>query len=262
MEKVQKNSNVRMLACLLDGDDIVQSDYRFLVDGSLVKYVITAPGTFLNDHEGRAFEPILLGNLFPQFPAGDWNNGHVARDPATGEPSFVKTEIFNDLEFTQRERLRQRVHVSTHPNINGGKPALVKFAVWPWEIDYVEAEAAAYQWLQNSKVSPKFLGHVTEGKDGRVIGFVTEFIEGARPAEPMDIEGCEKALKKLHRLGIKIGDTNKFNFLVRDGQDIIIVDLETAKQGCSPEELEEEIKGLKACLEDTSFLGGEYVVEE
>ncbi|KAF5965526.1 hypothetical protein FBULB1_12173 [Fusarium bulbicola] len=224
----------------------------------------------------RAFEPVLVGNLFPQFPPGDWNNGHVARDPATGEPSFVKTEIaqfpgvqncwhplrFNELDFTRQDRLRQRVHVSTHPGANTGKPVLVKFAVWPWEVRYAEAETTAYEWLQNIKIVPKFLGHVTEGKDGRVIGFVTEFIEGARPAEPRDLEGCEKALKKLHELGIKMGDTNKFNFLVRDGHDVIIADLEASEQGCSQDELQEEMKGLKACLENMSFPGGQYTVEE
>ncbi|EXK40182.1 hypothetical protein FOXG_10378 [Fusarium oxysporum f. sp. lycopersici 4287] len=276
MTNLQKNSNVRLLACLLDGDDIMQSDYRFLVDGSLVKYVTTVPGTFLCDHEDRAFEPILLGNLFPQFPPGDWNNGHVARDPVIGEPAFVKTEIvqfpgaqncwhplrFNELDFTRQERLRQRVHVSTHPYVNAGKPVLVKFAVWPWEVAFVEAETTAYEWLQNSEVVPTFLGHVTEGKDGRVIGFVTEFIEDTRPAEPRDIEECEKALKKLHELRIKMGDTNKFNFLVRDGHGVMIADLETAKQTCSQDELDEEMKGLRASLEDTSFLGGKYIVEE
>jgi len=149
-----------------------------------------------------------------------------------------------------------------HPDVNAGKPVLVKFAVWPWEVAYVEAETTAYEWLQNSEVVPTFLGHVTEGKDGRVIGFVTEFIEDTRPAESRDIEECEKALKKLHELRIKMDDTNKFNFLVRDGHDVMIADLETAKQACSQDELDEEMKGLRASLEDTSFLGGEYIVEE
>ncbi|KAI7771528.1 hypothetical protein LZL87_011731 [Fusarium oxysporum] len=110
----------------------------------------------------------VLSSLFcfgissPQFPPGDWNNGHVVQDLATGEPSFVKTKMV------------------------------------------------------------QFPG----------------------------------ALKKLHEFGIKMGDTNKFNFLVRDGHDVVIADLETAKQGRSQDELEEEMKGLKASLEDTSFLGG------
>jgi len=276
MNNLQKNSNVRLLECSIDGDDVMRSFYRFLVDGRFIKYVITAPGTFLSNRQDRAFEPVLLGNLFPQFPPGDWNNGHVARDPATGEPSFVKTEIvqfpgvqncwhpmkFDELDFTRQQRLIKGVCVSTHPDINDGKPVLVKFAVWPWEVQYAEAETIAYEWLQSIEVVPKFLGHVTEGKDGRVIGFVAEFIQGARPAEPRDIEGCEKALKKLHELGIKMGDTNKFNFLVRDGHDVMIIDIEAAEQGCSQDELEEEMKGLEACLENTSFLGGQYIVKE
>jgi hypothetical protein len=28
---------------------------------------------------------------------------------------------FNELDFTRQERLRQRVHVSMHPDVNAGK---------------------------------------------------------------------------------------------------------------------------------------------
>lgn len=270
------NVNVRLLACLVDDDDTDDSDYRFLVDGKHVKYVSTAPGAFLGAEEDRTFEPILLGELFPPFPAGDWNQSHVARDPETGKAVFVRTETvqlagvenlwhpmkFNELDFTQQDRLRQRVHISTHPEINGGKPVLIKLAVWPWEIPSIEIETAAYQWISDSGIGPKFLGHLTEGRDGRVVGFVTEWVEGARAAGSADIDGCKKALGRLHELGIKLGDINKHNFLVRDGHDVVLVDFETAKRGCSPSELEEEMSALKSSLESTSFLGGVEVVHE
>lgn len=87
-----KNANVRLLACLVDEDDTDSSDYRFLLDSQHVKYVITAPGTFRGAEDDRTFEPILLGSLFPCFPVGDWNRGHVAKDPETGEVGFVETE--------------------------------------------------------------------------------------------------------------------------------------------------------------------------
>jgi hypothetical protein len=133
---------------------------------------------------------------------------------------------------------------------------LLKFACWPWEVDYLEAETAAYQWIKGTGVGPKFLGHLTEGKDGRVIGFVLEWIEGARHAESIDLEGCEKALRQLHAFGMKSGDINKYNFLVRDDCDVVMVDFETVKRNCSSEELAEEMSGLKASLEDTSSRGG------
>jgi hypothetical protein len=157
----------------------------------------------------------------------------------------------NELEFTRQDRIRQRVHVSTHPEVNGGKPVLIKLAVWSWEIPYLEDETAAYKWISDSSIGPKFLGHLTEGKDGRMVGFVAEWVEGARAAGPADYDGCKKALGRLHELGIKLGDVNKHNFLVRDGYDVLLVDFETAKRDRSPSELEEEMRALK------SSLGGE-----
>lgn len=96
MATERNNANVRLLACLVDDEDTYDSDYRFLVDRQYVKYVTTAPGTFRGAEDDRTFEPILLDNLFPPFPAGDWNNGHVAKSSETGNPSFVRT---NTVQF-------------------------------------------------------------------------------------------------------------------------------------------------------------------
>ncbi|KAF5678369.1 kinase-like domain-containing protein [Fusarium heterosporum] len=274
MQNRQHNANIRLLACLVDEDDTEDSDYRFLVDGKYVKYVTTAPGAFLGAEEDRTFEPILL-ELLPSFPTGDWNKGHVARDPVIGKPIFVKTETvkfpqvsdcwhpakFNELEFTEKARLKQRVRVSTHPAINDGKPVVVKVAVWPWEISYAGTETVAYERIKDRQIGPKFLGHITEGKDGRVIGLVTEWIDGARIAEPSDIRGCQNALGNLHQLGIKMGDINKHNFLVRDRNNVVLVDFETAELKPSALELEEEMNALKTSLEDASGRGKAAMVE-
>lgn len=265
-----RNANIRLLACLVDDADTDDSDYRFLLDGQHVKYVTTAPGAFRGHEDDRTFEPILLSDLFPPFPAGDWNKGHVAKDPGTGHVSFVKTEtaclagieniwhpaMLNEFDFTLQDRVRQRVSISTHPDLNDGEPVLVKLAVWPWELPSVEVETTAYQSLDGSGIGPKFLGHVTEGKDGRVVGFIVERVQGARTAGPGDAEGCKKALGRLHELGIKHGDINKHNFLVREGHDAVLVDFETAKHNCSLEELQGEMSALKSKLEDPSFRGG------
>jgi hypothetical protein len=273
----QDNANVRLVACLVDDDDTNDSDYRFLVNGQHVKYMSTTPGTFRGAEDDRTFEPInLLGELLPPFPIGDWNKGHAARDPETGKATFVRTEIaqfagvnnlwhpvkLNELDFTRQDRLRQRVYVSTHPEVKGGKPVLIKLAVWPWETPSIKVETAAYQGISDSGISPQFLGHLTEGKDGRVVGFVAEWVEGARAAGPGDIDGCKKALGRLHKLGIKLGDINKHNFLVRDGHDVVLVDFETAKRDCSPAELEDEISALKSSLEGTSSRDGVEAAHE
>ncbi|KAM3506332.1 hypothetical protein MY10362_002443 [Beauveria mimosiformis] len=272
----QRNANVRLLACLIDEDDMTDGDYRFLVDGQYVKYLSTAPGTFRGAENDRTFEPVLLGELLPEFPAGDWNSGHVSRSPETGRATFVKTDTvpfagvdnlwhpakLNELDFTRQDRVRQRVHVSTHPEINDGRPVLVKLAVWPWEIPSIEMETAAYQWISDTGIGPEFLGHLTEGKDGRVVGFVTEWLERARAAGPGDIDGCRKVLGRLHKLGIRHGDINKHNFLVRDGHDVVLVDFEVAKRECSSRELEDEMRALESSLEETSYLGGAEPIHE
>ncbi|OIW28339.1 hypothetical protein CONLIGDRAFT_577520 [Coniochaeta ligniaria NRRL 30616] len=266
-----KNANVKLLACLVDTDDTEDSDYRFLVDGQQVKYVITAPGAFrgAEDDPDRIFEPILLGQLLPHFPTGNWNQGHVAKDRRTGEVIFAKTEIvrhagvqnlwhpvrLNELDFTQQVRLSQRVHVSAHPELNDGKPILVKLAVWPWEIAYMEVETTAYQLINGSGIGPKFFGHVTEGRDGRVVGFAVEWVEGARAAGLGDIESCKEALRRLHELGIRSGDINKHNFLVRDGHGVVLVDFETAKQDCPTEDLEDVMSALESSLADGGIKG-------
>ncbi|KAI9742740.1 MAG: hypothetical protein M1818_003469 [Claussenomyces sp. TS43310] len=228
-----------------------------------------APGTFCGAEDHRTFEPILLGKLLPPFPIGDWNKGHVAKDPRTSEITFVKTETvylaraqnlrqpvnLNELGFTQQNRVRQRVHISTHPELNDGEPVLIKLAVWTWEIASIEVETIAYQWIHDSGIGRKFFGHLTEGKNGRGVSFVVEWVQGARAAGSGDIESCKKALGRLHELGIKFGDINEDNFLVRDGHDVVLVDFETAKHNWSPQELEDEMNTLKSSLEGTNSFG-------
>ncbi|KAF8060751.1 hypothetical protein FPV67DRAFT_1655401 [Lyophyllum atratum] len=275
-----KNANVRLLECLVTPRDAIfqaDSDYRFLVDGSYIKYVTVAPEALLAGEEiDWTFEPILLPELLPPLPSGDWNQGHVAKDRETGEAAFVKTETvsyagvenlwhpvkLNELDFARGEHVRQGVRIRTHPELNDGKPVLTKIAVWPWQIGNMITETAAYESLHDSGVGPKFLGHITEGKDGRVVGFAAEWVQDARTAGPGDLESCRKALGRLHELGIKSGDINKHNFLVREGHgDVVLVDFEFARK-CSPQELEDEMNTLQASLEDPSFRGGYKVRED
>ena len=81
------------------------------------------------------------------------------------------------------------------------------------------------------------------------LGFIAEWLEGARAAGPGEIDGRKKALGRLHKLGIKLGDINKHNFLARHGHDVVLVDFETAKRDCSALELEDEMSALESRLE-------------
>ena len=123
----------------------------------------------------------------------------------------------------------------------------------------MNAETTAYEWIRDSDIGPKFLGHITEGEGGRVVGFVAEWVQDARAAGPGDLENCRKALGRLHALGIKLGDINKHNFLVREGHDVVLIDFETARK-CSLQELEGEMNALQESLADPSFRGGVEVV--
>lgn len=166
------------------------------------------------------------------------------------------------LNFTQKSRVRQRVSYSTTPELQDSAGVLVKLAVWPWEIPSMEKETAVHNCIGNSGIGPKFLGHVTEDEGGRVVGFATEWVDGARIAEPEDINNCRKALEKLHRFGIKHGDINKHSFMVRDGCDVVLVDFEFAERDCSPQELKKEMDALQSNLEDLSFRGGMEYLDE
>lgn len=80
----ENNSHVQLLANLVDPDDEEDSEYRYLVDQTHVKYVSVAPSVLpKNDW---TFAPALIPLLQP-FPPGDWNVGHVSLDPTSpGRP--------------------------------------------------------------------------------------------------------------------------------------------------------------------------------
>lgn len=135
----------------------------------------------------------------------------------------------------------------------------------------MEIETAVYRQIDGHGIGPRFLGHVTEGRDGRVVGFATAYVAGARETHPEDLDACRVALGRLgrlgrlHALGIKSGDINKYKFLVRDDDgkaEVVLVDFETAALNCSSEELAAEMDGLESSLSDMSFRGGVDVINE
>lgn len=154
------------------------------------------------------------------------------------------------LEVTKLERIRQNIHVVTHPSFD--RPILVKFAEFPWQTPYLEAETTAYQWIDGRGIGPRFLGHLAEA--GRVIGLVLEFMDDARTADDGDLAACQYVLSGLHSLGIKHGDINRYNFLLR-ADHAVLVDFESATKCGDQEELEAEYKCLERSLSDPSRRG-------
>jgi tRNA A-37 threonylcarbamoyl transferase component Bud32 len=87
------------------------------------------------------------------------------------------------------------------------------------------------------------------------MGFLLEEIKPCRHAGPNDLEACREVLGKLHRLGIKHGETNLHNFLIRNGTAVLI-DLECAERCGDAKTLEQEMSELAGQLADKSGRGG------
>jgi hypothetical protein len=77
--------------------------------------------------------------------------------------------LANDQETAARrgERMASDERRLPGPNAKLQGTAIAKFARFEWEVDAVDEECAAYQWLEGENIGPKFLGHVAE--EGRVI---------------------------------------------------------------------------------------------
>ncbi|KAL4891610.1 alpha-galactosidase A precursor [Aspergillus ambiguus] len=245
-----------------EADDNDLSFVRLLVDGGAVKYITIEPGLYSSID--ICFGP-SLASILPELPPGDWNDGLVAKDINDGRPHFASVNLtqfpgvqntwhtvyVDYLDLSIGRQLRTGIYevkCSSFDNI-----VVAKFARFDWEIQYMENETTAYQWISGYNIGPQFLGHLTE--NGRVIGFLMEHITNARHAGPQDVTGCKEVLSRLHGIGIRHGDTNRFNFLIRDSKATLI-DFDTARKCDDRDVLQQELDGLTASLEDPSGRGG------
>jgi predicted Ser/Thr protein kinase len=251
---------IELLQAEVDEND--QSFFRLLVDGLSIKYITVEPGIY--SAEDMCFGPSLV-SLLPKFPTGDWNDGLVAKDAKDGRPHFA---CFNLTQFPGVQNAWHRAYVDylelsigrkLRTGIYEAKCSLfddivvAKFARFPWEIQYIENETTAYQWISGHTIGPRFLGHLTE--NGRVIGLLMERIPDARHAGTQDLEACREVLSRLHNLGVRHGDTNRFNFLVCDSKATLI-DFDTAQKRDDRNLLLQEFENLTGCLKDPSGRGG------
>ncbi|KUJ17341.1 uncharacterized protein LY89DRAFT_684411 [Mollisia scopiformis] len=194
----------------------------------------------------------------PSLPPGDWNEAHIYLDGRTGAYTISNTTLTNHLEmkgwyprrieyldFVNVETLQQdRLQVVTHPNFEA--PVLIKIASFPWEMPSLEQEAIVYQLLYGSGATPEFLGHVTES--GRIIGFITEYIEEIPSIRDRNVHGCIAALRKLHHRGIAHGDAHDGNCLIRKDGSAVIIDFELSLETSSHQEFERDLDIMGRCL--------------
>jgi hypothetical protein len=76
--------NIQVLQVSVDPDD--ESHFRVLVGGKLTKYLTVDTGVY--DPDDMCFAPFLIP-LLPPLPPGDWNMGHISKDPTHGRPYFA-----------------------------------------------------------------------------------------------------------------------------------------------------------------------------
>lgn len=228
-EPPQRNLNVELVEFMVDNDDKQVGKYRFVVDGKHIKYLAVEPGCLPKD--GRTDERVLLQNL-PEFPPGDWSEGHVLKDQRTGLPSFSKIklpdipsieDVWHDVKIERSELKfpkRGQKQIVSHPSFTGH--AVLKLAHSELAIGFLENETGVYGFLEGTGIAPRFLGHVTEY--GNVVGFLREDMEGYREAivGTTDVYACNTTLKRLHDMGCRYVQPRKESFLVgKDGAFMI-----------------------------------------
>ncbi len=121
-----------------------------------------------------------------------------------------------------------------------------KIASFPWDIPSIEREATVYQRLHGAGIAPEFLGHVTE--NGRITGFITEYIQEVPSTRTRSLRGCLDALRALHRNGIAHGDAHDGNCLVRADGSAVLVDFELSEETWEEDEFERDLDIMDRCI--------------
>jgi len=258
-----------VLSMEVDDEDSFESEYRLRI-GNQVKYIIIYPKTF--DRDTLSF-PI---QSLPSLPWYDeWTVAQISRDETSGD---LRTSISNRplagvkcrwhqtlVDCLELERTKlltasafEAVSHLTLPIIfQTPTTVIAKIARFEWEIPRIERETRAYQLLECSGLTPRFLGHIHE--NGRIMGFLLEKIEG-RPASIQDLDICEASLGKLHELGFLHGDANRYNFLVTE-EGVKLLDFECLQGNASPESMRRELESLRVELTEESGRGGGFIVQ-
>ncbi|OJJ47625.1 hypothetical protein ASPZODRAFT_131171 [Penicilliopsis zonata CBS 506.65] len=251
-----------VLSMEVDDDDSFQSEYRVRI-GNQVKYLVISPQTF--DRDTLSFPIPSL----PGLPWSDeWTVAYISRDKETGglKTSLSKRKLagvkgqwhhtlVDCLEVEKSKSLTAMAYEASHSILP--TPMIAKIARFEWEIPRIERETRAYQLLESSGLTPRFLGHLHE--NGRIIGFLLEKVD-ARPASLQDLVVCETALRKLHALGFLHGDANRYNFLVGE-EGVKLVDFERVEQNASLEMMDKEMDSVRNELIEDSGRGGGFIFE-
>ncbi|KAI0878302.1 hypothetical protein GGS24DRAFT_444270 [Hypoxylon argillaceum] len=235
------------------------TDFRVMLnDGTpqrAIKYVsISSDVQSLGVRKGKS-NPVSIIQI-PLLPNGDWNTADIGLTP-DGKQIFVATVSckplpgvenkwyphsleYLDLELVSSEINRDHIKVVSNPKLDTPKHlAVMKFSPFADGIMRIDVEAEIYNHIDGSSVAPMFLGYVTE--NGRIIGFLIEYIDGARSPSSQDafsdlaLEKCRQTLTALHELGVTHNDARPGNCLFRRDGTAVLIDFELADIATDPD---------------------------
>ncbi|KAI0538443.1 hypothetical protein GGR58DRAFT_501107 [Xylaria digitata] len=243
----------------------------FLADDGSLKWVAVNAGVF----PGWWYLKNTSHLVFPPFPTGSWNVGQIHR-AENGKVCFKEIAEIplegienawhpTKIDFTEFELIGTstdgRLWHAKHPRFNG-RSVFVKID-WAgtFSKQVTENETRAYQRIDGRGIAPEFLGHVTY--HGAIIGFILEWLEGARTTGKRDESDRIDAVKRLHALGITHGSAHHLNFLKR-GKDMLMIDFEESRfdDQATDKRKKKDIKCICDYRDDTSTSGSDYDYDE
>lgn len=206
--------------------------------GSRVGYLSMPADVFDEDTMCR---PYLLIPKLPKSPPQDWTKMHIRRNAHDGSLQITYTndplpairstwhqQYVDVLALKETRYYRSRIREVIYQ----GKPAIAKIAAFDWQIPSIENETFAYSIMETylaanpecRRISPRFLGHLTE--NGRVMGMLLEKLEGEH-ASIQELDPCKDTLWILHKMDMIHGDPNRYNFIVeKESGEVKLVDFE------------------------------------
>lgn len=141
----------------------------------------------------------------------------------------------------------------------GSRLVLMKIAETPNDMETIAQETEVYHTIQGTSIAPAFLGHIRE--EGRIVGFLVEYLDACTHPEGKDYDACRLALSNLHACGYLHGDIHTGNILVRpDGTAALLIDFEFSQRCDDKIKFEQELEELRQNLvpEQDGILKLEY----
>jgi hypothetical protein len=184
---------------------------------------------------------------FTTLPSGDWDLAQLVHRKEDEKLVIVSTERMpNDrfdkwcettvdigdlgewLPANRSEELQLHrmlcsfVFAGIGTEVEGPPRVLATYDDWWRESSITAYETEVHSWVQGLGITLPFLGHLTENNGSRTIGYILQPIT-VRLAEPDHADGCRAALGKLHAAGIALGTVERWQFLVReDGEGVLL----------------------------------------